>query len=195
MRLFAATLVLSALGVAPALAQGASDKPFEGSSVTAIGGIEASQVFGDAEIGALYGGQLGYDWQANNIVYGVEGEATGATARHCDTIHFGAATDQYCVKRDRDFYVGGRIGAVVGDSTLLYAKAGYANAHNIYDYRAGGTGSSSYSGSSTADGFRVGVGVEKRLGRSLTLKTEYRYSNYTGVYSRHQAVAGLGFRF
>jgi hypothetical protein len=89
-----------------------------------------------AEVGALYGGQLGYDWQSNNIVYGIEGEVIGATAKHCDTIHYRTgATDRSCVRHDRDFYVGGRIGAVLEETTLLYAKAGYTNAHDIFDYR------------------------------------------------------------
>lgn len=45
------------------------------------------------------------------------------------------------------------------------------------------------------DGVRGGVGVEQKLGKSVSLKAEYRYSNYDGPYSRNQGVVGLGFRF
>ena len=195
-RLFAATIALSAFGATPALAQTASDKPFQGPSVTAIGGVDDSQWYDGAKAGALYGGQVGYDWQSAGIVFGVEGEVTGATGTHCVTIyHVGGGTDRSCVSPRRDFYAGGRIGTVVGESTLLYAKAGYSNAGLGFDYRPGGTGPASHLGNATADGFRVGAGIEQRLGGNLTLKAEYRYSNYEGGYSRHQGVMGLGFRF
>jgi outer membrane immunogenic protein len=195
MRLFAAAIVLSAFCAAPALAQ---DKPFEGPSVTAIGGIDVSQPYGDAKVGALYGGQFGYDWQSDDTVFGLEGEVGGTTARNCITIyHPAGAGDRSCEKPGRDLYIGGRVGRVLGDSTLLYAKAGYTNLRQTVDYRDGATGSTNpaYSGSATSSGFRLGGGIEKRLGSNLTLKSEYRYSNYEGAYSRHQAVAGLGFRF
>ncbi|MFA6112568.1 MAG: outer membrane beta-barrel protein [Sphingomonas sp.] len=193
MRLFAAAITLSGFVAGPALAQ---DKPFEGASVTVIGGVEVSQSFGDAKVGALYGGQLGYDWQSDHIVFGLEGEVTGATATDCTTYYYpGGANARSCEKPGRDLYVGGRVGTVLGESTLLYAKGGYTNLRRAFDYTSGGSGPASYSGSGTTDGFRVGLGVEKRLESGLTLKTEYRYSNHEGPYSSHQAVVGLGYRF
>jgi len=193
MRPFAAALMLSAFVAAPALAQ---DKPFEGPSLTVIGGVDVSQSFGDAKVGALYGAQLGYDWQSNTMVFGLEGEVNGSTGRNCTAIHHSASPDdRYCDKPGRDLYLGGRIGTMLEESTLLYAKGGYTNLRRTFDYVAGGTGTASYSGGGTTDGFRVGAGIEKRLASSLTLKAEYRYSNYEGGYSRHQAVVGLGIRF
>ena len=197
MRLFAAAFMLFACWDGPALAQETHDKSFQGPSVTAIGGVDIGQWYDGAQAGALYGGQLGYDWQSNGLLLGVEGEAAaGPTPRHCITIYqVNGADDRACVKPKHDLYVGGRIGAVLGESTLFYAKAGYTNARQIFDYRAGGSGSPSYVGSGTTNGFRLGAGVEKHLGEKMSLKTEYRYSNYEGSYSRHQAVIGLGFRF
>jgi len=196
MRPFFAALMLSVLGAAPAFAQDESDTAFAGPSVTLIGGIEAAQWFGDAQAAAVYGGQLGYDWQSGGLVLGIEGEVSGGTSRNCTTIHYVAGgADRSCVEPGRDLYVGGRVGKVLGDTTLLYAKAGYSNVHQAFELRDQGTGSLRSSASDTIGGYRVGIGIEKQLGQIFLLKTEYRYSNYEGDYSRHQAVVGLGLRF
>lgn len=195
MRLFAATLMLSALGMTPALAQERSDKPFEGATATAVAGIDIGS--GDHEAHFVYGGQLGYDWQHGNTVFGVEAEITGMAASEKCYEHIASPTapDRSCGNAGRDLYIGGRIGRVVGDTTLLYVKAGYTNVRSTYSYVDGGTGAGNFSGSDTLDGVRVGAGIEKAIGRNVLLKAEYRYSNYAGGYSRHQGVAGIGFRF
>lgn len=196
MRRFTAALMLSVLGAAPALAQEKSDAAFAGPSVTAIGGIEADQEYGDVEAAAVYGGQIGYDWQSESIVFGIEGEASGGTGEHCVTINYTAGgARRSCDKTGRDLYVGGRIGTVLGETTLLYAKVGYSNLRRSYETRDDMTGSLQSSFGETFGGVRVGVGIEKRLGETFLLKTEYRYANYEGSYSRHQAVIGLGLRF
>ncbi|MFA6113407.1 MAG: porin family protein [Sphingomonas sp.] len=194
MRLFAAAILLSAFGATSAMAQESSDKPFQGATVTAIAGIDASSAAGQNETGFLYGGQLGYDWQRGKTVFGVEAEIDGATSKKCYDDTF-VAGDRSCGKAGRDLYVGGRIGRVVGDTTLLYVKAGYANARSTVTYEDGGTGAGNLSESVNRDGVRGGVGVEKAIGRNLLVKAEYRYSNYADGYSRNQGVAGIGFRF
>lgn len=190
MRLIAASLLLSALAT-PALAQD-TDKPFEGASVTAITGVDVGSQIGDAKAGFMYGGQVGYDLQRGRTVFGVEGELTDATTKKCyNSPSFGS-----CGSASRDLYVGGRIGRVVGTSTLIYAKAGYTNARSEYTYYdATTTPTTLGSGSGKSDGIRGGVGVEQKVGKNVALKAEYRYSNYEGTYSRNQGVVGLGFRF
>ncbi|HWK36757.1 porin family protein [Sphingomonas sp.] len=190
MRLIAASLLLSAFAAAPALAQ---DKPFEGPSATAIAGVDVSE----HRAGLLYGGQIGYDWQTDsNLVFGVEGEATGSTSRDCvDGVSGSGGATRQCFKTGRDFYAGGRIGTVVGGSTLLYAKGGYTNARRSYEYSDSATPANDYQIAGNSDGFRVGAGVEKRIGDKMLVKAEYRYSNYDGGQDRHQGLVGLGFRF
>ncbi|WP_448661192.1 outer membrane protein [Sphingomonas sp. CJ20] len=196
MRLIAASLMLTLFGALSAAAQDGPDKPFAGPSVTVIAGVEGANHYDGWKAGAVYGGQVGYDMQSNDLVVGVEGEVTGASGRHCTTIHHTTGgNDSSCVATGRDFYLGGRIGTVIGDATLLYAKVGYTNPRRSYDYRVGQSGSFTQTGSVTTDGIRVGAGVERRLTNSMTLKAEYRYSNYTGSFDRHQGVIGVGFRF
>lgn len=190
MRLFAASLLLSALAT-PALAQN-SDKPFDGASATAITGVDFTSEPGNNNTGVVYGGQLDYDIQRGKTVFGVEGELTGSTSKGCG----GSAIFSYCTKQDRDLYVGGKIGRVVGDSTLLYAKVGYTNNRLTGSYVDNTTTpATSGRGASTLDGVRGGVGVEQKLGKAVSLKAEYRYLNYEGSYSRNQGVVGLGFHF
>jgi len=89
---------------------------------------------------------------------------------------------------------GGRIGALVGPATLVYAKAGYTNARYNLTYTEP-TGVSNFKLHDNLDGVRVGAGVEQAVGRNAYVKAEYRYSNYEQGFDRHQVVAGFGFRF
>ena len=104
--------------------------------------------------------------------------------------------DELCVGAGRDLYVGGRVGAVVGGNTLLYAKAGYTNARvNVaYDDGTAATGPD-FAGHSNLDGVRVGGGAQFGIGPNTYIRTEYRYSNYQDGFDRHQVVGGFGFRF
>ena len=74
-----------------------------------------------------YGAAVGYDMQMGGAVVGLEAEYSDSDNRTC----VGSATvadPRVCLKSGRDLYAGGRVGTVVGGSTLLYAKAGYTNA-------------------------------------------------------------------
>lgn len=193
--LIASALLASAAIATPALAQDApaSDKPFQGFSITAIAGVDNASALGESGTGVIYGGQVGYDIQSGKAVFGIEGEAAGASTKYC--IH-PSATTRFCDKAGRDLYVGGRLGYVVGSSTMIYVKGGYSNAHDSVTYTDSVTPANNSKGAGNQDGIRGGVGVETRLGSNLVAKAEYRYTNYSNSdYSRNQGVIGLGFRF
>ena len=112
---------------------------------------------------------------------GIEGEVLESTAGDCG--------GGICVDASRDLYIGGRIGAVVADNVLLYGKLGYSNAR--IQASAGGI-----TVHDNVDGIRGGVGLEVAFANSpLTLRTEYRYTNYEAGGERHQGTLGLAFRF
>ena len=115
--------------------------------------------------------------QSGNIVYGVELEATESTGK--------LSTAVGNIEVGRDLYAGGRLGYVLGDSTLLYAKAGYTNARS----------SSPGLGGANGDGVRVGAGLEFKLSENTFARGEYRYSNYEDGVSRNQGLIGLGVKF
>ena len=194
MRMFVASLLLSALTATPALAQDNADKPFESASITAIAGVDGTSQFGANDTGVLYGAQAGYDIQRGGTVFGVEGEVSGSSTKECYN-YTSPAGASYCSKADRDLYIGGRLGQVVGKSTLVYVKAGYTNYRDKFTYVDPVTPANSARGSGVLDGIRGGVGVEQKIGSNVSLKAEYRYSNYERDYSRNQGVVGVGFRF
>jgi outer membrane immunogenic protein len=179
---------------APAFAQDSGSPSFTGFRVEGLAGWDRPHTSGNHSDGLLYGVGAGYDYQAGRMVIGVEGEASDSTAKRC-FVGVDATGDRLCTKAGRDLYVGGRIGAVVAPTTLLYAKAGYTNARVNTDYTGVAGGLASFNARDNLNGFRVGAGVQQSLGGNAYVKAEYRYSNYEHNYDRNQVVAGFGFRF
>jgi outer membrane immunogenic protein len=173
----ALAIAASALA-SPAMAQESGD--FSGVKATAIAGydnIDLGIAGLDNVDGFLYGAALGYDIQSGNVVYGAELEATESTGK----ISNAAGR----IDAGRDLYAGARLGYVVGDAAMLYAKAGYTNARV----------SSPGAGGENGDGVRVGAGVEYKLSEKMFARGEYRYSNYEGGVSRNQGLVSLGVKF
>lgn len=188
--LFAA-LVAGTLAT-PAFAQ-AND--LSGFRVEGLVGYDRPSIVDEHASGILYGVGVGYDAQSGNLVFGIEGEATESTGDESLT-GVSVAGDQLRVSTGRDLYVGGRIGAVVGGNTLLYAKAGYTNARVRVDYEDGTSATiSDFTDATNLDGVRGGVGAQFGIGSNAYIRTEYRYSNYQDGVDRHQVVGGVGFRF
>jgi outer membrane immunogenic protein len=166
-----------------------------GFRIEAIGGYDRPSVEDENASGVVYGVGVGYDFQSGGALFGIEAEATDSTADE-RRAGFVVAGDELRVRAGRDFYVGGRIGAVVGGRTLLYAKAGYTNARVRIDYEDGTAGTlADFTDRANLDGVRAGAGAQFAIGSNAYLKTEYRYSNYQDGVDRHQVVGGLGFRF
>jgi outer membrane immunogenic protein len=190
MRCFAYAALLATAAASPALAQ--EGAPFTGPRVEGLVGYDRVQTNSGHDSALGYGAAVGYDMQMGGAVVGLDAEISDSNARSCvgsETV----ADPRACVKTGRDLYAGGRIGTLVGPSTLLYAKAGYTNAQAKLTSNDG-------SGQITLDktnldGVRIGGGVEHAMGRNSFVKAEYRYSNYERGVERHQAMAGFGFRF
>jgi outer membrane immunogenic protein len=193
MRYVALAALATGMVAAPAFAQDAP--PNGGFRIEAIGGYDRAHVDGEHANGAVYGVGVGYDAQSGRALFGIEGEATSSTADRCVN---GAviAGDRTCAQLRRDLYVGGRVGAMVGPRTLVYAKAGYTNARSRVDYEDGTSGTAlDFTDHRNLDGARVGAGVQFGVGRNSYVRTEYRYSNYEAGVDRHQVVGAFGFRF
>jgi outer membrane immunogenic protein len=180
MRILGVAALFAAVSATPAFAQEAP-AAFNGGHVEAISGYDSVHGGGDSTGGIIYGIGAGYDFRSGNAVFGIEGEAAESTTGDC--------SGGICVDASRDFYIGGRVGAVVSPSVLLYAKAGYTNAR--VEVSSGGV-----TDGTSFDGIRGGAGIEWAIPHSpVSLRTEYRYSNYQDGLSRHQGVVALAFRF
>ena len=202
----------------PAIAQEADS--FTGPRVGVLLGYDVSKagssIDDDANVdndesidGFLYGVEAGYDFNMAGIVVGAEASISDSTAKtefdEGDFEGFGIGN----VKANRDLYVGARVGAKIAPTTLLYVKGGYTNAK--FDVISS-DGTTELSQDIDSDGYRVGAGVEQRVGTNAYAKLEYAYSNYSkgeidfdGALpdsdrfdvdlDRHQVVASVGLRF
>ena len=199
--LIGAALLSTALAT-PAFAQ--EDAPFTGPHVEALVGYD-DVADGDGDL--MYGVAAGYDFQMGGVIAGIEGEFADSDVNGAASDLFSTG-DSFRLNTDRDLYVGARLGFAVSPSTMIYVKGGYTNAkfEGRFDNGAG----TIFNNGVTADGYRVGAGMEQKfnlLGPSGFIKAEYRYSNYKNLdigendydrqidVDRHQAVIGLGVRF
>lgn len=198
-KLLLASVAAVAFTATPALAQDGGN--FNGARAEGVIGYDnlsdgSGQPDSSAD-GLLYGGAVGYDFQMNNVVIGIEGELTGSTA-DTRTNNLLVAGDQLQLDAGRDIYAGARVGFVAGERALIYAKGGYTNQRLDTRYI---NGAATTRIKENIDGFRVGAGVEYAVGPNLYLKGEYRYSNYSNLdnyridVDRHQVVGGVGIRF
>ena len=121
-----------------------------------------------SKTGFIGGGQIGYNWQNGNFVFGLEGDISGLGGKTSTGL---PGYDTALESRIRWLStVRGRFGLAVGN-TMAYMTAGVAiggvkNAINLL--------SSPYSGSSstTKVGWTVGGGVEHMLNRNWTIGLE-----------------------
>ncbi|MEO0031592.1 MAG: hypothetical protein RIS94_1350 [Pseudomonadota bacterium] len=219
------TLIAGALALAvsaPAFAQeGTPASGFAGPRVEAIIGYDHNRSGSTKDIdtsanikqsidGLMYGAGIGYDVAAgNNLTLGAEAELTGSTAKWDNNNGVPNTFNLGRVKASRDIYVGARAGYAVSPSTLVYLKGGYTNARFNLE---GTDGTTNLNQRLDTDGWRIGAGVEQKLGENMYAKVEYRYSKYgkaeydyngstpdSSRFSidtdRHQVVVGVGMRF
>jgi outer membrane immunogenic protein len=123
-----------------------------------------------SKTGFIGGGQIGYNWQHGNFVFGVEGDISGLSGRASTSFDSGYTTGTYSSKIRWLSTVRGRFGLAVGD-TMAYMTAGVAfggvrNSATI-DYLE-----TTYSSSKTKTGWTVGGGVEHMLSRNWTVGLE-----------------------
>lgn len=210
------------LAATPALAQTTYPaESFQGPRIEALVGYDRHRSGSEVDIddtrdlkqsidGVTYGAGIGYDFAAGDqFVIGAEAEITESSAGWDNNNSQPNVFNLGRVNAGRDIYVGARLGYAVSPETLVYAKAGYTNAR--YNLQ-GSDGTTSLRQRLDADGYRVGAGVEQKLGTNAFVKLEYRYSNYSEAEfdfngetpdssrfdidtDRHQVMTGIGYRF
>ena len=185
--------VLIALTATAAALAAATSACAEGFRAEIHTGLDVVSADDDSESGIMYGVGLGYDIAVSpKVELGLDLSADLASTEGCET---GAilANDRACFDARRDLAAALRVGYKVSDKGTLYALAGYTNARfrAAYTTPAGVTTRDS----ANFDGFRLGAGYQHALGERVYGKVEYRYSNYEGDVTRHQALLGLGVKF
>jgi len=158
---------------------------WSGFYIGAMGGY-ASENTSDAGSlkGGLGGGTLGYNWQFNTIVAGIE--ADGAFADISNSVT-GVGAVTLAAKIDALATVRGRVGVPV-DQILFYGTAGLALADNKLDLTAPGV---TVSDSKTQVGWTAGAGVEWMFLPHWSLKAEYLYRSFSSTTFFAQFPPGL----
>jgi len=134
-------------------------------------GVESAFNSSFSKTGFIGGGQIGYNWQHGNFVFGLEGDISGLSGKHTGPVisSFEKAALQSQIRWLST--VRGRFGLAVGD-TMAYATAGVAIGgvkNSLLNLE--GTGIN-YSSSKTKVGWTVGGGVEHMLNRNWTIGLE-----------------------
>ena len=164
-----------------------------------IGGFGgyASENSGNPKMeGGFVGGTIGYNWQAGNIVYGLEADGGWADVDASITT-LGTTVKS---KTDALGTVRGRFGFAV-DKVLFYGTGGYAWIDNKITASALGITASQ---SNFHSGWTVGAGIEAFIAPQWSIKGEYLYrslgsENYFGVRSGdlnlHSVQFGVNYHF
>jgi outer membrane immunogenic protein len=130
--------------------------------------------------GVVGGGLVGYNYQINQFVLGVEGDLTGSSLQGRHTNNLGTAS----VETQYGFGGGirGRLGYAI-DRTLIYATGGWAfeDVKQTYNtnYGTGVLGNwANNNQNNNRSGYTIGGGVEYAFAPNWTGRLEYRYSDY-----------------
>jgi outer membrane immunogenic protein len=162
---------------------------FEGgkSQVTGFGSSGGLKTMGD---GFTVGGTLGYNYQINNFVVGLETDLNYVDLGKRVTTNFGAFSGT--VSQDMSYLgtVRGRLG-VAFDRVLIYGTGGLAYGNQEARTNITGLGGS-FAGSkdSTRFGYTLGAGVEYAISNNWSVKAEYLYYDLGKVNYAAPQIAG-----
>jgi outer membrane immunogenic protein len=122
--------------------------------------------------GVTYGALAGYNYQAGNLVLGIEGDFAGWTV---GTIHYTAITGDFLTAHSKwGGSIRGRLGYAV-DHALFYLTGGAAFVSNETSIPTTGI---SIGGDGTRAGWTVGGGIDYAFTNNWFTGIEYRYSQY-----------------
>jgi outer membrane immunogenic protein len=144
---------------------------------------------------------IGYDARlTERLVLGIEASVGASRGAEVTAM---PGNDSFTFRPGRDLDVLGRIGYQLGTRTLVYVKAGWANA-SVKLVQREFVGNGQYETTTSRadnDGPRLGAGVEHLLTGTVYAKAEYRHTWFGDGYSylpgthRDQLLLGAGLRF
>jgi outer membrane immunogenic protein len=152
---------------------------------------------GDAS-GVVGGGQIGYNWQSRQFVYGIEADISAADIGISETVVVPGAVLSASASIDWITTLRGRFGMLVKPNLLLYGTAGLAIVHAEANgsVNAFGLGQISVRESDTGTGLVYGIGVESMLTERMSARLEYLgFSQPERIGDFGVIRAGLNFKF
>jgi outer membrane immunogenic protein len=135
-----------------------------GLSNVTVNGAAATYGSGFSPDGGLVGGQIGYNYQTGNFVFGVETDLQWADISETNVLNDTAKLNYFGTVR-------GRLGYVM-DRFMPYVTGGFAYGEGEATLRYSGV---SLTDSQTHTGWTIGGGLEAALNEHVSLKAEYLY--------------------
>ncbi len=127
--------------------------------------------------GVIGGGHIGYNYQLNSIVAGIEGSFDLLSVQGSQTNNLYFAPNIFSASSYHNYLasIDGRLGYAY-KTLLFYAVGGYAflannSALTVNNIQVGGV-------SNTVNGYDVGGGVEYAITNQWSARAEYRYYNF-----------------
>ena len=125
--------------------------------------------------GGMIGGAVGYNWQIQTYVYGLEADASFASLAGSSSLC--GVTAHLCGTKSNALGTVRARGGLAVNNTLIYATGGLAVAQ-IKAYDAGFLSVAAQSGSAVRLGWTLGAGVEQKLDAHWSVKAEYLYASF-----------------
>jgi outer membrane immunogenic protein len=129
--------------------------------------------------GGFGGGQIGYNWQQNQVVFGVEADIQGSNIKDSFNVTVPSNSGPLGVVAAENVNYFGTVRGRVGyawDQTLIYGTGGFAygGVKDSFLLTNGGA-TALLAGSSVGYGFAAGAGVEYHFTPAWSVKGEYQY--------------------
>jgi outer membrane immunogenic protein len=156
---------------------------------------------GSSSSGFLGGGQVGFNYQINQWVLGLEADIAGTTIKDSFSVFEPGVVATGTASLDWVSTLAPRFGYAFG-RWLVYGKFGGAWAHSSFTFNGAvaGLGGFGMSADQTVSGWVLGVGTEYALRDNWTAKIEYNMMDFgsDGPFADnkfHVFKAGLNYRF
>jgi outer membrane immunogenic protein len=148
----------------------------------------------------VFGGQIGYNWQINRFVLGIEGDWSGANVRNSTGLIpdpvFAGENIRLQSKIEQYGSIVGRVGFAPTNDWLLYARGGWATARitsNPQDFfPLPATLQHFSSGAAWHSGGTVGAGVEYKFARNWVVGLQYDYYDFGTERHSNPVIATTG---
>lgn len=189
----------------PAYPPSASPIPFVYNWTGFYAGAHAGVGWSDGDSGFIGGGQVGFNYQINQWVLGVEGDLAGTTIKDsvsATVVGPGAVTTGSAeASLDWVSTLAPRIGYAF-NNWLVYGKVGgaWAHASGTANAAINGMQVASISVDETVSGWMLGIGAEYALSDNWTAKIEYNMMDFgnSGPFTDNKfniLKAGINYRF
>lgn len=137
--------------------------------------------------GGLFGAVIGYNWQRDRFVFGVEADIrTGSPSASLTNGFYDP------IKHDLSYSIGARLGYAAGNF-LPYLKLAWINSSFTSDLRSGNTPVLEDRAEFSSNGYAFGFGFEWLINENFSARLEYLKHKYDDASFTHRYPSGVTF--